>query len=83
MARSHGAPLPDEAPRPDHYGDFSEEVLHDSSFVCDGLVDALCLAYAGTWWAAAVTRRASLAQALKDAGSGRDDERLRSRLGAG
>ena len=71
--------LPDGRRALSYGGDFGEEV-HDGNFVCDGLVDALSRPYAGTWaWVAAMAPDApALASALEDAGSGRDDERLRS-----
>ena len=71
--------LPDGRRALSYGGDFGEDV-HDGSFVCDGLVDALSRPYAGTWaWVAAMAPDApALAQALERAGSGRDDDRLRS-----
>jgi len=75
--------LPDGRRALSYGGDFGEEV-HDGSFVCDGLIDALSRPYAGTWsWVQAMAPDApALAKAVESSrGHGPDEARLRALLG--
>ena len=75
--------LPDGRRALSYGGDFGEEV-HDGSFVCDGLVDALSRPYAGTWpWVQAMAPDApALAKVVESSrGCGADEARLRALLG--